>query len=58
LKQSLASGLTVVAAILWFMAFVVLLRGDFVDPWRGFALFAALGALVWLVGRLIARSAR
>jgi hypothetical protein len=58
LKQSLASGLTVVAAILWFMAFVVLLRGDFVDPWLAFALFATLGALAWLVGRLIARSAR
>ena len=58
LANSLSFGLTVVAALLWFAGFVVLLRGDFERPWLGFALFAALGGLVWLVGRLIGRSAR
>ena len=56
--DSLSYGLTVVAALLWFAGFAVLLRGDFNRPWLGFAVFVAAGALVWLVGRLIARSPR
>ena len=56
--DSVSYGLTVVAALLWFAGFVVLLRGDFARPWLGFAVFVAAGALVWLIGRLVARSTR
>ena len=56
--DSLSYGLTVVAALLWFSGFAVLLRGDFARPWLGFAVFVVAGALVWLIGRLVGRSTR
>jgi hypothetical protein len=50
----IAYGLTLIAAILWFAAFVVPLKGDTQEPLLAFAIFAIAGAVAFLAGRLIA----
>ncbi|MCP4384082.1 MAG: hypothetical protein GY798_22180 [Hyphomicrobiales bacterium] len=47
----LAWGTLVVAAILWFAAFVALFRRDLGDPVISAAVFAGVGILVFLAGQ-------
>lgn len=47
----LAWGTIVVASILWFMALVALFRRDLGDPTVSAAVFAGVGAVVFLAGR-------
>jgi hypothetical protein len=56
--ESVAFGTTVVAAILFFTAFVALFRRDLGDPVVAAATFAGVGAAVWLIGRLIRHLSR
>jgi hypothetical protein len=52
IRRSLSWGLTVVAAVLWFAAFVVLFRSDLDSPFWASAIFVGLGAAAFLAGRL------
>ncbi len=51
----LAYGTTLVAAILFFTAFVALFRRDLGDPYAAAAMFAGVGIAVWTGGRIAAR---
>lgn len=53
--QHLAFGATVVAALLWFTAFVALFRPDLGEPYVAASVFAVAGAVVWLVGGIARR---
>jgi uncharacterized MnhB-related membrane protein len=57
--RAIGFGATVVAALLWFAAFVALFRHDLGDPLVAAGTFAAVGVLVFLAGYVIAsRSTR
>ncbi|MEQ9690775.1 MAG: hypothetical protein RLO48_13675 [Bauldia litoralis] len=55
--QHLAFGTTLVAAILFFAAFVALFRRDLGDPYVAAAVFAGVGLAIWIAGRFAARVA-
>ncbi|HZP21122.1 MAG TPA: hypothetical protein VFB16_13045 [Bauldia sp.] len=50
--RSLRFGSVVVAAILWFAAFVALFRHDLGDPLVAAAVLALAGAVVFALGRI------
>ena len=52
-RRSLSWGLTVVAAVLWFAAFVVLFRSDLDSPFWASVIFVGIGAVAFLAGRII-----
>ena len=55
IAEAVDCGTTVVAAILLFMAFVALFRGDFRDPFVAAAAFAGTGIAIRLAGRVVRR---
>ncbi|MEP0323930.1 hypothetical protein [Bauldia litoralis] len=53
----LAFGTTLVAAILFFAAFVALFRRDLGDPYIAASVFAGVGLAIGIVGQFSARAA-